>query len=78
MARLLIRLERWRLGMGEVSAKSRAQFDTIIDMTSEVSASLRDLSHLLHPATLATLGLVPSIAGLCRQFSDQHNMGGKV
>lgn len=74
MARLLIRLERWRLGMGEVSAKSRAQLDTIIDMTSEVSASLRDLSHLLHPATLATLGLVPSIAGLCRKFSEQHNV----
>lgn len=74
MARLLIRLERWRHGMDEVSAKPRAQFDTIIDMTSEVSASLRDLSHLLHPATLATLGLVPSIAGLCRQFSEQHNV----
>ena len=74
MARLLIRLERWRHSMGEVSANSRAQFDTIIEMASEVSASLRDLSHLLHPATLATLGLVTSIAGLCRKFSEQHNV----
>jgi signal transduction histidine kinase len=74
MARLLIRLERWRHGMGEVSAKSGAQFDTIVDMTSEVSASLRDLSHLLHPATLATLGLVPAMAALCRTFSEQHHV----
>jgi signal transduction histidine kinase len=74
MVRLFMRLARWRQGMREVSAKSRAQFETIVEMASEVSASLRDPSHLLHPATLATLGLVPSIAGLCRKFSEQHNV----
>ena len=74
MARLLIRLERWGQAMGELSAKSRAQFDTIVEMASEMSASLRDLSHLLHPATLAPLGLVPSIAGLCRELSEQQHL----
>jgi len=74
MARLLIRLERWRQGIGEMSEKSLAQFNAIVAMASEVSASLRDLSHLLHPGTLATLGLVPSLEGLCRRFSEQEGL----
>jgi signal transduction histidine kinase len=47
-------------------------------MASEVSASLRDLSHLLHPATLATLGLETSIAGFCREFSEQNHVNVKL
>jgi len=77
MARLLIRLERCRQDIGEISPKLREKLDIIVEMASEVSASLRDLSHLLHPATLATLGLVTSIKGFCRKFSEQHNLGVK-
>lgn len=77
MARLLIRLERYRQGIGEMAPKSRQQLDVIVEMASEVSASLRDLSHMLHPATLATLGLVTSISVFCRVFSEQHNLGVK-
>lgn len=74
MARLLARLEWWRQGLGEMSPKSCQQLDTIVEMASDVSASLRDLSHMLHPATLATLGLEKSIAAFCRKFSEQHNV----
>lgn len=77
MARLLARLEWWRQGLGQMPAKSRQQLDIIVEMASEVSASLRDLSHLLHPATLATLGLETSIAAFCRKFSEQHNLSVK-
>ena len=45
MARLLIRLERFRQGIGEMASKSRQQLDVIVEMASELSASLRDLSH---------------------------------
>jgi signal transduction histidine kinase len=75
MARLLIRLERCRQGIGDIAPKLRQQLDAMVEMASEVSANLRDLSNLLHPATLATLGLVTSIAGFCRKFSEQHNLG---
>jgi signal transduction histidine kinase len=74
MARLLIRLERCRQSIGEVSPKSRQQLEAVVEMASEVSANLRDLSHMLHPATLATLGLVTSISGFCRKFSEQHSL----
>jgi len=77
MARLLIRLERFRQGIGEMASKPRQQLDVIVEMASELSASLRDLSHMLHPATLATLGLVTSISGFCRRFSEQHNLAVK-
>jgi signal transduction histidine kinase len=77
MARLLIRLERCRQDIGETSPKLREKLDVTAEMASEVSASLRDLSHLLHPATLATLGLATSIGGFCRKFSEQHNLGVK-
>ena len=77
MARLLIRLERCRQSIGDVSPKSRQQLEAVVEMASEVSANLRDLSHMLHPATLATLGLVTSISGFCRQFSEQHNLNVK-
>ena len=74
MARLLIRLERCRQSIGEVSPKSRQQLEAVVEMASDISANLRDLSHMLHPATLATLGLVTSISGFCRKFSEQHNL----
>jgi signal transduction histidine kinase len=32
------------------------------------------LSHELHPFKLEVLGLVPSVRGLCREFSQQHHM----
>lgn len=31
-------------------------------------------SHLLHPGTLAALGLETSVAALCREFSEQHHI----
>jgi two-component system sensor histidine kinase UhpB len=74
MARLLMRMERCRQGMVDMPAKSQLQFEEISEMASELSASLRDLSHVLHPATLATLGLETSIAGFCREFSEQHHV----
>jgi signal transduction histidine kinase len=74
MARLLIRLNRCQQGLAEVSPRYHDELAAVTEMASDVSASLRDLSHLLHPATLATLGLIPSIAGFCREFSERHNL----
>ena len=77
MARLLIRLERYEQGMGEISSNSREQLHSVAEMAKDVAASLRGLSHLLHPATLTTLGLVASIGGFCREFSNQHDLRAK-
>jgi signal transduction histidine kinase len=71
MARLLMRLNRCQQ---EASPRYHEELGAVTEMASEVSASLRDLSHFLHPATLATLGLVPAIAGFCREFSERHHL----
>jgi signal transduction histidine kinase len=74
MARLLMRLNRCQQGLAEGSPRYHEELDAVTEMASEVSASLRDLSHFLHPATLATLGLVSAIAGFCREFSERHHL----
>jgi PAS domain S-box-containing protein len=74
MARLMIRLERCERSMPEISSNSREQLGAVAELAKDVSSSLRGLSHLLHPATLATLGLVTSIGGFCREFSEQHDL----
>jgi len=74
MARLLIRLHRCEQALAAESPRYHEELRAVTEMVSEVSASLRDLSHFLHPATLAILGLVSAIAGFCREFSERHHL----
>jgi PAS domain S-box-containing protein len=74
MARLLIRLERCLHGTEGTSTTIRERLTNAVEMASEISAALRDLSHVLHPGTLAALGLEGSVAACCREFSEQHNL----
>jgi len=74
MARLLIRLNRCQQALAESSPRYHEELREVTEMTSEVSASLRDLSHFLHPSTLAILGLVSAISGFCREFSERHHL----
>lgn len=74
MARLQIRLERYEQGEAGILPKSREQLHAIAEMARNVSCGLRELSHLLHPATLASLGLVTAISGMCREFSEQREL----
>jgi PAS domain S-box-containing protein len=77
MARLLIRLERCLRSAEGTSSPFREQLASTMEMASDISATLRDLSHLLHPSTLAVLGLETSVAALCREFSEQHHLSVK-
>jgi len=74
MARLLIRLERCLRSAEGTSPQFHNQLASTTEMASDISATLRDLSHLLHPDTLAALGLETSVAALCREFSEQHHI----
>jgi signal transduction histidine kinase len=48
----------------------------LVRSTSELSTDLHTLSHQLHSSTLESLGLVPAVAALCREFAA--NQGIKV
>jgi signal transduction histidine kinase len=72
MALLQIRLEQFEQDMVGLSSQAIQQLRQIAGVAAEVSSSIHNLSHQLHPSKLDTLGLVASLEGLCREFSQHH------
>jgi signal transduction histidine kinase len=50
------------------------QLHELVNSTSEIGADLHTLSHRLHSSTLESLGLVPAVASLCKEFSTQQEV----
>jgi signal transduction histidine kinase len=50
------------------------QLRELAKSTSELGADLHTLSHRLHSSTLESLGLVPAVAALCREFSAKQGI----
>jgi signal transduction histidine kinase/ABC-type uncharacterized transport system substrate-binding protein len=46
----------------------------LVRSTSELSADLHTLSHQLHSSTLESLGLVPAVAALCKEFTANQGI----
>jgi len=74
MALLQVSLEQVTQDSAGFSSKTQQQLHNITKVCSEVSSTLHDLSHQLHPYKLDTLGLVAALGGLCDEFSRQHNL----
>ncbi len=74
MALLNVGLEQLKQSMTHLSAASRGQLHNIAEISEEVSSIIHNLSHQLHPSKLDTLGLVTSVASLCREFSTQYHL----
>jgi signal transduction histidine kinase/integral membrane sensor domain MASE1 len=74
MALLQIGLTQFEQDTAGLSSKARQQLHDLAEVSTEVSSSIHDLSHQLHPFRLDTLGLVASLGGFCREFSNQHNL----
>ena len=47
------------------------QLRELISSTSELGADLHTLSHRLHSSTIESLGLVPALTALCKEFTVQ-------
>jgi PAS domain S-box-containing protein len=74
MALLQIGLDQFQQSAPDLSSHAREQLHSISEVATKVSSRLHNLSHQLHPSPLDLLGLVASVRGLCREFSDQHNL----
>lgn len=74
MALLQIGLGQFEQDTAGLSSKARQQLHNIAEVATEVSFTIHNLSHQLHPSNLDTLGLVVSLKGLCKEFSEQHNL----
>jgi len=70
------RLAVLSLGLENVDEATPASFTDVhkrlhdlVKSTSELSTDLHTLSHQLHSSTLESLGLVPGVASLCKEFT---------
>ncbi len=70
------RLAVLSLGLENVEEATPASFTDVhkrlhdlVKSTSELSSDLHTLSHRLHSSTLESLGLVPAVAALCKEFT---------
>ena len=50
------------------------QLRDLISSTSELGADLHTLSHRLHSSTIESLGLVPALTALCKEFTAQQGV----
>jgi signal transduction histidine kinase len=74
MALLQVSLEEFKQSIPGLASQDERQLDNILKMAMEVSSNIHGLSHQLHPAKLDSLGLVGSLKGLCREFSEQYKL----
>ena len=74
MALLHVSLEKLKQEIPGLPTQLEQQLDNIAEMAMEVSSNIHGLSHRLHPSRLDTLGLVGSLRGLCREFSEQYKI----
>src|SRR6202158_2104831 len=74
MALLQISVEQLARDTTELAPQTRRQLRNIAKTSTEISSSIHNLSHQLHPYKLDSLGLVASLGGFCHEFSAQHNL----
>src|SRR5262249_58262524 len=63
---------------GQKPPESAAQFDgrleALLARVKQLSSSVHDLSHQLHPSKLEQLGLVAAVRGLCKELTQSHGL----
>ena len=74
MALLQVGLEKFEQDMPGLSSQTRQQLHALVEVSTEVSSSIHDLSHQLHPSKLDILGLTACIGSFCREFSQRHKL----
>ena len=46
----------------------------LFDSASELGADIHTVSHRLHSSTLESLGLVPGVSALCKEFTNRYGI----
>ena len=75
------RLALLGIGLGQLwkklpdsEAGERASVLDLLRVTREVSSDIHSLSHQLHSSKLEHVGLMPALAGLCREISQKYKI----
>jgi signal transduction histidine kinase len=74
LALLSLGLENAADELPESSAAVKRQLHELFESASELGADIHTVSHRLHSSTLESLGLVPGVSALCKEFTDRHGI----
>jgi signal transduction histidine kinase len=74
LALLALELENVSEALPDSSEGSKQQLHQLWNSASELGADLHTVSHRLHPSSLESLGLVPGLKALCREFTSRQGI----
>jgi signal transduction histidine kinase len=72
LAVMALKLENVAEKVSPLSQEADQQLQELVNSTSELGADLHSLSHRLHSSTLESLGLLPAVSALCKEFTAQQ------
>jgi signal transduction histidine kinase len=74
LALLALGLENVSETLPDSTQAAKRQLDELYNSASELGADLHTVSHRLHPTALKSLGLVPGVSGLCKEFAARQGI----
>jgi signal transduction histidine kinase len=74
LALLSLGLENAAAELPDSSVTAKRQLQKLFDSASELGADIHTVSHRLHSSTLESLGLVPGVSALCKEFTDRYGI----
>jgi signal transduction histidine kinase len=74
LALLSLGLENAAAELPDSSVTVKRQLQKLFDSASELGADIHTVSHRLHSSTLESVGLVPAVSALCKEFTDRYGI----
>jgi PAS domain S-box-containing protein len=74
LAILAVELDMFRQQPPQSATQVGARIQELLAKVKQLSSTVHDLSHQLHPAKLEQLGLVPAVISFCKELSQTHGL----
>jgi signal transduction histidine kinase len=74
LALLTVEMDLLRQKPPGATDQLRARIQELLGHIRQLSTSVHDLSHQLHPSKLEQLGLVAAVRSLCRELAESHSV----
>jgi PAS domain S-box-containing protein len=74
LALLSVELDLLRQRPATSAAEAAARLETMSGRVKQLSSSIHDLSHQLHPMKLEQLGLVAALRAMCHELTTSHDL----
>jgi PAS domain S-box-containing protein len=74
LALLTVELDLLRQKPVDVASQLAARIQALLEHVRQLSSSVHDMSHQLHPSKLEQLGLVAALRSLCKEMAASHGL----